>query len=441
VTSLAHKFLRLFAPLALVFTLLAPSVALAYSLPPSEPGRSVYDFAGLWTPATIASATATVKAIKVRTGAEVAVVSIPTGLDSVSTGQARTDALAIMNTWGVGQSGVNDGLVILFDMDTSLAHGQIYLYTGTGFRDLYLSDSDATVISDDMLALAKARDLNGALLTGMSEVDAAVVPGGNPNIGQTPTPVDLSGVGAAVSDFANNARNAFLLGLIPAVVLLGLFVWAWRRWGRDPEVPLIDDSVLLPAPPPGLTPAMAAALRLDGVDQSVFTTALVDLAHHGVIAFREHKSLFGSGLDIVPPATASANTGIIATSPEGGLAASIIAAATANGGELTSATLRQGTGASLYTSFRSALGAAAAASPWFKDDPTSILDSWRMIGGALIVACFAIPFFARSPIAIFFVIPIGIAAIILAAASGLMVSRTEEGATVLAMGPWRIATP
>src|SRR5439155_18227127 len=128
--------------LAALSVLAAAAPALALNLPPSRAGVSVYDLAHVWSPATISSATDSVAAIRARTGAEIAIVSWPTGLSKVSTSLARADALTIMNTWGVGEAGTNDGLVVLFDLDDTLRHGQIYLYTGSGFRDLYLSDDE-----------------------------------------------------------------------------------------------------------------------------------------------------------------------------------------------------------------------------------------------------------------------------------------------------------
>ena len=71
-----------------------------------------------------------------------------------------------------------------------------------------------------------------------------------------------------------------------ALALVGWAGWSWLRYGRDPEY-LDDPSVLMPAPPPGLTPA-AAAVVLDGrVNRHALTTALVDLAGRGELRFRQ----------------------------------------------------------------------------------------------------------------------------------------------------------
>src|SRR6185369_16026291 len=95
----------------------------------------------------------------------------------------RADALTIMNTWGVGRAGVNDGLVVLFDMNNgSTAHGQIYLYAGSGFLDRYLNpDEAAGIVNGDMLPKAKDGDLDGALLAGLQKIDHVTQPNGNPD--------------------------------------------------------------------------------------------------------------------------------------------------------------------------------------------------------------------------------------------------------------------
>ena len=205
--------------------------------------------------------------------AQMAIVSWPSEDFDVSTETAREDAITIINTWGVGRAGVNDGLVVLFDMDNgSTNHGQIYLYAGRGFEDLYLNrDEIAVVVNEAMLPLAREGDIDGALLAGLERVDRAAQPNGNPD----------------------RAGQALFLAILGAIVLgfgllvFGAFLRTWWERGRDAEVPLIDDSVLMPVPPPGLTPALATVLRNDGVDKESFTSALVDLGHRGLVTFEQ----------------------------------------------------------------------------------------------------------------------------------------------------------
>ena len=91
-------------------------------------------------------------------------------------------------------------------------------------------------------------------------------------------------------------------------MFLGLSGWAlfhWRRYGKDP-VYLDDPSVLMPAPPPDLTAASGAMIMDGSTSRRALTTAMLDLASRGLIAFREDKGgLLGGhkvGIDVEPAA-------------------------------------------------------------------------------------------------------------------------------------------
>ncbi|HEV2006024.1 MAG TPA: TPM domain-containing protein, partial [Candidatus Limnocylindrales bacterium] len=361
--------------------LLLAGPAAALTLPPSQKGIAVYDLAHVWQPATIAQAESIANAIRARTQAEVAVVSIPTGLSDVSTSTAQADALLIMQTWGVGRPGIDDGLVVLFDLDTTLRHGQIYLYTGKGFRDLYLSDDEARSIVDDVMRpTAKDGDFDGALLQGLARVDHVTQPNGNP-------------------DRAGTALwHGLVIGAIVAVALavLALFLRTWWLRGRDARIPTIDDSVLLPAPPPGLTPALATVLRRDQVDHESFTSALVDLGHRGLLTFEEgglikkHVSLLVPMAPLEDPASSDARRRPLGNA-EATLLGEVNAAAT--GGLLSSTDLQKGVGKKLFDAFKTTIGEAALASGWFRDDPTKITSRWTGIGIGLAIVAAALAFF------------------------------------------------
>jgi len=412
--------------------------ALAVTLPPTREGVYVYDLAGIWRSSTVDQANATIAAIRQRTQAEIAVVSYPTRLASVGTATARGDAALIMDTWGVGRAGVNDGLVILFDMDETLVHGQIYLYTGSGFRDLYLSDSEAAdVVGGTMLPRAKDDDLDAALLDGLAKVDHVVQPGGNP-------------------DRAGEALLHILLSILIAGIALLVLGWFLRTWwlrGRDARMPTIDDSVLLPAPPPNLTPALATVLRKDGVDQEAFTSALVDLGHRGLVTFQEDGGLLGlshhvnlvvPGDQLSDPASEHARRRPLGV-PEAALFRSI--ATKALGGVLGWKELKKGEGKELFDAFKPAMGKAALASGWFRDDPTKLTNRWVGIGIALAIVAFVGFFFLMfdgnentstllKPGSEYLGWPMGIAVIsgvVIALFASRLAARTVDGAQTLAM--------
>jgi uncharacterized membrane protein YgcG len=431
------------APLALA-TVLGLGAALAFTstagaqltLPPSEEGVYVYDLAGIWSKPTIDQAQSIAVAIRDRTQAQLAVVSWPSDIPDISTEEARADAITIMNTWGVGRAGVNDGLVVLFDMDLgSRRHGQIYLYGGRGFIEPYMSqDESDAIVFDHMLPHAIEGDLDEALLAGMRRLDAIVQPGGNP---------ERSG-----QAMLNIVLAAAVLGF--AILVFGLFLRTWWERGRDAAVPLIDDSVLLPDPPPGLTPALATLLRREGVDKESFTSALVDLGHRGLVAFQEdddnkkHVDLVVPPTPFVDPSSLEARRRPLGAA-EKDLAESI--AAKADGGVLSWESLKEGEGAKLYSSFRKDLGRAAKAAGYFREDPNKLSAVWAGVGIGVVVAVvlfgfvFAFDTSEDSPYLFkpgrgFLLIPmLGAIAlgVLTSVFSGRLVARTVDGARALAM--------
>jgi len=252
---------------------LLPAAALAAGPPFPDPvdGQAVYDTANALRADTEAKLETAIAKFRSDTGAEIAVYTqlVPAG---VTTAKAEADAIALMDQWGVGRKGVDDGLVILFDLnENDPCHGQVQLYAGPGFRNAWLSNDDRQrIYENDMLPLLRTCDLDGAALTAMDRI-------------------------AGVTTY--RVVNA-VLGLVVAPAILVLVVAGtlliWYRRGRDP-VYLDDPSILMPAPPPGLTPAAGAAVRDGSVTRRALTAASLDLAARGRIGFRaeESKGLLG----------------------------------------------------------------------------------------------------------------------------------------------------
>ncbi|HEV8401655.1 MAG TPA: TPM domain-containing protein [Candidatus Limnocylindrales bacterium] len=248
--------------------------------PPPENDRAVYDYAGILSPGAIADAEATIDAIEARTGSEVVVYTQDSG-EYPTTDETEAKARALMDQWGVGRAGINDGLVIFFDMQPNLQHGQVQLYAGPGFEAAYLSNEERQAIfENDMLPYLSDADFDGALAAALDKVDAAATP-------------------QHADDLQRSRQINAVVGLVGgSVVFLGLSGWAlfhWRRFGKDP-VYLDDPSVLMPAPPPDLTAASGAMIMDGSTSRRALTTAMLDLASRGLIAFREDAGgLLGIG--------------------------------------------------------------------------------------------------------------------------------------------------
>ena len=256
--------------------------------PPPVNGQRVYDFAGILSPTAIEQAEATIDNIETRTGAQVVVYTQASGTDP-TTDETEAKARALIDQWGVGRKGFNDGMVIFFDMQPNLQHGQVQLYAAPGFENAYLTNAQRQAIfENDMLPRLRDGDFDGALTAALAKVDAAATP-----------------------EHANELQTArqvnAVVGLVGApIVFMGLVGWvffSWRRYGKDP-VYLDDPSVLMPAPPPDLT-AASGAMVMDGrTSRRALTTALLDLASRGQLTFRQEPGgLFHKGkvgIDLAP---------------------------------------------------------------------------------------------------------------------------------------------
>ena len=257
--------------------------------PDPQTDRAVYDYAGILTPDAIVRAEATIDDIESRTGAEVVVYTQDSG-GYPTTNETEAKARALMDQWGVGRKGFDDGLVIFFDMEPNREHGQVQLYAGPGFEAAYLSNQERqSIFENDMLPHLRTGDFDGALDAAMTKVAAATTP-------------------EHAADLERGRQVNAVVGLVGApIVFLGLVGWGfwnWRRYGKDP-VYLDDPSILMPAPPPDLTAATGALVMDGATSRRALTTAMLDLASRGLIAFRDEPGILWQahkiGVDTNPP--------------------------------------------------------------------------------------------------------------------------------------------
>ena len=348
--------------------------------PPPVTDRAVYDYAGLFSPNTIARTESTIDAIEARTGAEVVVYTQNSG-DDPTTEETEAKARALMDQWGVGRAGFNNGLVIFFDMQPNLEHGQVQLYAGPGFEATFLSNEERQAIYDnDMLPQLLGGDFDDALSAAITRVDAA-----------------------ATADHAASLQRSrqvnAVVGLVGApIVLFGLSGWAffhWRRFGKDP-VYLDDPSILVPAPPPDLTAASGAMVRDGGTSRRALTTAMLDLASRGLIAFREDPGgLLGGrkvGIAVNPEpgdAATEAQRALNSRRPTGPAEAVALnrlrsLGSTEDGAFITPEDLPK-FGAEV-AAFDSALEDSVVSLGWFAEKPSKVVGRWTGRGILAIVA-------------------------------------------------------
>ncbi len=359
----------------MAWLLLIASAGLATAAPPPGPpypdavsGQRVYDYAGLFSSGAVTSAEETIQAIEIRTGAQVAVYT-QVKPESDTPAAADDDALALLNQWGVGRKGFDDGLVILFDMQASRRHGQVSLYAGYGFKAAFMTNADRQAVFDnDMkpLLTESPPDFDGALRIALADVDAAATP--------------------AHADELSRARilNS-LVGFGVALLALLLAAFAFYRWythGRDP-IYVDDNSILMPAPPDGLTPAMATLLMSDRTSSRTVSAALVDLAARGLIRFRQESHFLAKKTEI----GVTGQVGEVST-PERGLLTAIW---DARGGDgfVPSTNARQLVPA--IAKMKSEFESLAVQKGWLTARPSRVIGIWIAIAIAEGVA--AIPLF------------------------------------------------
>lgn len=356
------------------------------SFPGPVEGQAVYDPAGVLSADVERALEARIDAIEARSGAEVAVYA---QLDPAATEESNLAAAGdLMEQWGVGRQGFDDGLVILVSLQDDLVHGKVSLYGGAGFLRGYLSEGDLQAIIDEVIVPAAIeRQLDAGLILALDAVDAAITPGGTARL-----------------NFLRQLNG--VLGIVVApialLVALGLAFRAWRREGADPEV-LDSPSILMAGPPAEMTPALATVVRQGKATRHSLNTILVEMASTGRIAFhnldraREVKS--DDDPDPLTDPAIEVNDG----APQGGRLGLVER-------EAWALVRRHAHGASTLTRerlwslndemepIREALEVEVVQLGWFTRRPSSLITLWSAIGigemvagGLALVGGFVIP--------------------------------------------------
>ncbi len=399
------------------------SVAAAASpAPPAGPpypaavtGQRVYDFAGIFSPDAIVRAEARIRTIEERTGAQIAVYTQVKPL-SDDLNKANADAAALIDQWGVGRKGFDDGLVILFDMQDNLAHGQVSLYAGSGFRAAFLSDSERQAIfDDDMLPYLRSANFDSALDTAIAKIDAAATP-----------------EHAAELERARQINAIVSVGSLMLGLLLCLWAFlAWVRYGRDP-VYLDDSSVLMPAPPAELTPAMATLLMDDLTGDRTVTAGLVDLASKGCIAF--HLEPQADDGDTTGISFLKSYDGPLARPEEQLLGQIEHQAEKHGGGYIKPKQMWHLLGD--FGVFKDSIETAAVKRGWLVSRPSQVTLRWAVIGSLELAAVFLTGLFwlITEASALFLVsVSLVVAGLFTITLSRFMAARTRQGAMLFAM--------
>jgi len=244
--------------------------AQAASFPDPIEGQAVYDPAGALEPGIEEALEGQIDAIEARSGAEIVVY---VRVDPSATDDSNlADARGLIDQWGIGREGFDDGFVLLLSFDDrSFQHGVVSTFAAGGFHAAYLGEDAQQVLRDQVVIPAiRQGALGGGLIAAIDAVGAAIAP---------------AATGRLETMRVINAMVGLPGGILALLVTLGLSYTAWRSYGDDPD--LTDSaSILMAGPPAGMTPPLATVIRDGRATQHSINTTLVELASTGRIAFR-----------------------------------------------------------------------------------------------------------------------------------------------------------
>ncbi|MDP9269677.1 MAG: DUF2207 domain-containing protein [Chloroflexota bacterium] len=404
-------------PLAAVGSLLLLGLALAAGPPFPGPvsGQRVYDVPGALSPQTVAALEKEISAIEARSGAQI-VIYLQVDPDATDDSNLQA-ARKLIDQWGIGRSGFDDGLVVLLGLQPDLRHGKVSIATGSGFDGAYLNAGQLkTIIDDDFTPSAREGDLATALRNTLAAVDQGVVPSGSERLQRS------------------RQLNA-VLGLVLAPVALfgsvALAYLSWRRRGRDPYFS-DSPSVLMAGPPADLTPPLATVVRDGRSGQRSLTTALMELASRRWIAFRDVDVpvVDGEGGPSIEMLPAQPRPG----RPMGGPEEYLLNALRGMAGSL--GTLDREALGRLHESigdFNQLLEADAVRLGWFHEQPRRSVARWLAVASVEILASglgVAAGLFMPSGGALLLGVAFGLGGLVTLAFAFAMPQRTPNGAMV-----------
>lgn len=397
--------------------LLAVAAAATLAGPPYPApvdGTAVYDPAGALPPELETRVESRIDEIEARSAAEIAVyVELDPGLD---TEQAESNAAALMDQWGVGRGGFDDGLVIYVGLDETLKHGQLILYGGSGFDAVYANEDLRQQIFDEvMVPKLRSGDVGGAIEAGLAQIDPLITTDGRERLDRA------------------RQLNAILGLVVAPLALLGTLGAAWLAWyrgGRDPRF-LDSESILMAGPPAEMTPPLATVVQHGRAGQEAVTTALVELATRGKLRFSElaaegDAARDGPSIQLLDGADDEAGVG-----EPGQMLMAELRSLAGSDREIDAeglAKLHERIGP-----YRTALEQRAVQLGWFREMPGRAIGRWSIVAVVELVVAAVIGFFAVILPAsglLFVAGGLGIGALATFAFAHSMPQRTPNGARI-----------
>ena len=262
--NIARKLSALLLVFVVSAAALCPAFAATASLPSLPSGQCVVDDANVLSSSTVQTITDLNAQLESScSGAQIGVLTVD------YTGNLTTEdyALQAFNTWGIGSSSENNGVLILLVMESQeYEDGDYYLTYGDGFRNITL-ESQASALAQTMEDDFVRQDYDDAVTTCAQNVAQTIadiygvsLSGGNTNNGSYNEPAyddnSSGGLGDILLGFITILFTVVLLLIIVSVVVytfsgpLGGLFWCFGGpWHRGPRPPRGRRNP--PPPPPG----------------------------------------------------------------------------------------------------------------------------------------------------------------------------------------------
>lgn len=262
--NIARKLSALLLVFVVSAAALCPAFAATASLPSLPSGQCVVDDANVLSSSTVQTITDLNAQLESScSGAQIGVLTVD------YTGNLTTEdyALQAFNTWGIGSSSENNGVLILLVMESQkYEDGDYYLTYGDGFRNTTL-ESQASALAQTMEDDFVRQDYDDAVTTCAQNVAQTIadiygvsLSGGNTNNGSYNEPAyddnSSGGLGDILLGFITILFTVVLLLIIVSVVVytfsgpLGGLFWCFGGpWHRGPRPPRGRRNP--PPPPPG----------------------------------------------------------------------------------------------------------------------------------------------------------------------------------------------
>ena len=225
--NIARKLSALLLVFVVSMAALCPAFAATASLPSLPSGQCVVDDANVLSSSTVQTITDLNAQLESScSGAQIGVLTVD------YTGNLTTEdyALQAFNTWGIGSSSENNGVLILLVMESQeYEDGDYYLTYGDGFRNTTL-ESQASALAQTMEDDFVRQDYDDAVTTCAQNVAQTIadiygvsLSGGNTNNGSYNEPAyddnSSGGLGDIVLGFITILFTVVLLLIIVSVVV------------------------------------------------------------------------------------------------------------------------------------------------------------------------------------------------------------------------------